>query len=187
QFYAPITALADKGVVSGYDNGNFGPNDLVTRQQFAKMIIRAVGYPVSTADQCGFGDVYQSYSGHYVDPHDPLYPDHYVAVAAMHHVTDGETQSTFGPTHNIKLAQVTTMVVRAGDDQGVYTPSIPHAYTPPFDDFGPPHYVYARFGAFFGLFQGYPGPWNWFSAATRGQCAFFIWRLMTTIEGAGGH
>lgn len=184
-YYAPITYLADEDVVSGYANGNFGPNDLVTRQQFAKMIVRAVGYPVFTSDICPFGDVSTSYPGHYVDPNDILYPDHYIAVAAGHHITVGLTATTFGPYRNITMAQVVTMVVRTAEDLGLWD-SPPHAYTPPFDDFGAPHYPYAREGAAHGLFHGYPGPWTWFAPATRGQCSFFIWKLMLAYGGFDG-
>jgi hypothetical protein len=182
EYYGAITYLADEGVVSGYPNGKFGTYDLVTRQQFAKMVVRAVGYAVFTSDVCPFSDVTLSYPGHYVDPNDSLYPDHYVAVAAEHHITLGLTASVFGPYQNIKMAQVTTMVVRTATDLGLWDAPA-HSYTPPFEDFGEPHYEYARMGAAHGLFEGYPGPWDWFAPATRGQCAFFIWKLMVAYHG----
>ena len=185
EYYEAVIYLADEDVVSGYADGRFGPRDLVTRQQFAKMIVRAVGYAVFTSDVCPFTDVPTSYPGHYVDPNDPLYPDHYVAVAATHHITVGVTPATFGPYRNITMAQVVTMVVRTAQDLGLWD-SPPSAYTPPFADFGEPHYPYARMGAAHGLFDGYPGSWDWFAPATRGQCAFFIWKLMVAYNGAGG-
>jgi len=183
-FYAAITYLAREGVVSGYQDGRFGPDDLITRQQFAKIIVGAARYFVSTTDSCPFADVDKSYPGHYMDPNDPLYPDHYIAVAAGHHITVGKTASVFAPYQNITLAQMVTMVVRAGEDLGVYD-SPPGSYTPRFTDFGEPHYAYAREGDAHGLFEGYPGPWRWFSPATRGQCAFFIWKLMIAHQGGG--
>jgi len=185
EYYEAVTYLAGEDVVSGYSDGRFGPRELVTRQQFAKMIVRAIGYPVFTSDICPFGDVPTSFPGHYVDPNDPLYPDHYVSVAAAHHITVGVTPTSFGPYRNITLAQVVTMVVRSAQDLGVWD-APPHAYEPPFADFGEPHYAYARMGAAHGLFDGYPGPWDWSKPATRGQCAFFIWKLMVAYHGAGG-
>jgi serine protease Do len=184
-YYGAITYLAEEGVVSGYANGNFGPNDRVTRQQFAKMIVRAVGYAVFTSDVCPYTDVPTSSPGHYVDDADPLYPDHYVAVAAGRHITVGLGGSTFGPYQNIKMAQATTMVVRTAEDLGLWD-SPPHSYSPPFEDFGEPHYSYARTGAAHDLFNAYPGSWDWFSPATRGQCAFFICKLIIAYHGAGG-
>jgi S-layer homology domain len=184
-YYSAITYLAQKGVISGYGNGNFGPNDPVTRQQFAKMIVRAVGYAVSSANECPFVDVDRSVPGHYLDSNDALYPDHYIAVAALHGITVGETASTFGPYHNIKMAQVTTMVVRTAENEGLWD-SPPSGYVPPFEDFGPPHYGPARVGAAHGLFTGYTGPWTWSAPASRGQCVFFIWKLILALELDGG-
>jgi hypothetical protein len=180
-YYTAVTYLAQKGVVSGYSSGNFGPGDSVTRQQFAKMIVRAVGYPVSTSDVCPFVDVQTSQPGSCLDPNDPFYPDHYIAVAAAHGITVGETATTFGPYHQVTMAQVTTMVVRTAENEGVWD-SPPSGYVPPFADFGPPHYFFARTGAAHGLFVGYPGSWTWFSSATRGQCAFFVWKLMLALQ-----
>jgi hypothetical protein len=182
-FYPAITYLAEQDVVSGYKDGRFGPLDPVTRQQFAKMIVRACGYQVTTSDECRFVDVQTSYPGFYIDPNDILYPDHYIAVAARHKITVGKTTAyIFEPYGSITLAQVVTMVVRAGEDRGVYD-SPPQSYVPPFADFGDPHYSYAREGAAHGLFVGYTGPWDWYSPATRGQCAFFIWKLMLALAG----
>ncbi len=185
QFADAINDLAEDGVISGFPNGTFGPDKLVTRQQFAKMIVRAAGYSASTADLCPFLDVMTSTSGHYLDATDPLYPDHYVAVAAAHGITKGVTPTIFHPDHNITMAQVVTMVVRTAEDKGVWD-SPPSAYEPPFADFGPPHYTYARIGAAHGLFTGYTGQYSWSSSATRGQCAFFIWRLVLALKGQEG-
>jgi hypothetical protein len=185
EFSEAITDLAQEGVISGYMNGNFGPRDPVTRQQFAKMIVRAVGYPVSTSDICPFLDVMPSTPGHYLDANDPLYPDHYISVAAAHGITVGIAPTVFRPDHKITMAQVVTMVVRTAEDKGVWD-SPPSAYEPPFDDFGAPHYANARMGAAHGLFNGYSGSYSWFSPpATRGQCAFFIWKLMLALKGDG--
>lgn len=39
QSYEAIEWAANSGIISGYENGNFGVNDLLTEQQFAKMIV----------------------------------------------------------------------------------------------------------------------------------------------------
>jgi hypothetical protein len=76
-YFGAITDLASRGVINGYSSGNFGPGDPVARQQFAKMIVRAIGYPVSATDLCPSGDVPPG-----TDPAEPMYPDHYITVAA---------------------------------------------------------------------------------------------------------
>jgi hypothetical protein len=108
-YYTAIGDLASRGIVAGYTNGNFGPDDPVSRQQFAKMIVLAGGYPVSESDVCYFVDVEKSGAGSF-------YPDNYVAVAAAHQITIGTTPTTFAPTNHITRYQVISMAVRAADD-----------------------------------------------------------------------
>ena len=50
----PITcrsrSLAELGVVGGKSDGEFHPNDAVTREQFAKMLVLAMRIGASTTD-----------------------------------------------------------------------------------------------------------------------------------------
>ena len=108
-FYNAITDLASRNIISGYVDGDFGPGDDVMRQQFAKMIVLALGYPVSESDVCPFADVLVSGSA-------GLYPDNYVAVCAAHGITTGKSSTTFDPYAGITRYQVVTMVARAIDD-----------------------------------------------------------------------
>jgi hypothetical protein len=108
-YYVVINDLASKGIIGGYTNGNFGPNDLVMRQQFAKMAVLTGGYPVSEADVCTFVDVYRGGA-------DTPYPDNYVAVCARNGITVGKDATHFDPYSNITRLQVTSMVVRMVDN-----------------------------------------------------------------------
>ena len=111
-----IVQLANRHVVTGFDDGTFRPGDPVTRQQFAKTIILTLGYPVSETSVCPFTDVTKTTAGHLVDPKDPLYPDHYVAVAALHHIAQGVAPTLFAPFGNVTRFQAISMVVRGLDD-----------------------------------------------------------------------
>jgi hypothetical protein len=104
-----IENLASRGIIGGYGNGNFGPSETVTRQQFAKMIVGTGGYPVSEADVCHFTDVQKGGAG-------TFYPDNFVAVCAARGITTGATASTFNPGGKITRYQVTSMVVRTAND-----------------------------------------------------------------------
>lgn len=44
-FYVTVVTANKKGWISGYSDGRFGPGDPVTREQFAKMIVKALGIP----------------------------------------------------------------------------------------------------------------------------------------------
>ena len=171
-YYAPVSYLGEQGVVSGKADGSFAPLDLVLRQQFAKMIVGGMDAKVYESLVCPFDDLG-------LDTYYDLYPHEYVAAAALAGVTVGTSGAHFSPFDNISMAQMVTMVVRAGVAIGKYAPA-PASYVPTqFGDFGAPHYQFARTGSFNGLFQGYTGPWKWWEPATRGQCAFFVWKMMT--------
>ena len=55
-FYGCVTLLSEKGVVSGNGNGEFAPNDNVTREQFLKMLLEAVGTEYANVENT-FADV----------------------------------------------------------------------------------------------------------------------------------
>ena len=57
--YSAIVELAERGVVSGYSDGTFHPNETVTRGQFAGMIARAFNLPKGSSH---FKDVPKSKS-----------------------------------------------------------------------------------------------------------------------------
>ena len=109
-YHAAITDLASRGIINGKADGKFWPDDSVTRQQFAKMIVGTGGYPVSESDICAFTDVQK---GGYSDPY---FPDNYIAVCAAHKITTGKTATTFDPSGKITRYQAISMVVRAADD-----------------------------------------------------------------------
>jgi uncharacterized repeat protein (TIGR02543 family) len=108
-YYTAINQLSAEGIIGGYTNGNFGPGDEVTRQQFAKMIVLTCGYYVSESDVCYFTDVQRSDAS-------SLYPDNYVAVCAAKGITVGTTPTTFSPLNHITRYQVISMAVRAADN-----------------------------------------------------------------------
>ncbi|MFH0915095.1 MAG: M15 family metallopeptidase [bacterium] len=105
-FAEAIDDLTARGVVAGFRDGTFRPDAPVTRQQFAKMIVCALGLPTTTADLCRFSDVALSRD-------DGLYPDHFVAVAAANGITRGYADGTFGPCNNLERTHAVTMVIRA--------------------------------------------------------------------------
>jgi len=90
-YHVQIETLAQLGIIDGYSDGTFRPDEKVTRQQFAKMVILAMRIEVAEDDQCAFTDVKKSSDVE-------LYPDNYVAAAARENIVTGYTGSVFKPT-----------------------------------------------------------------------------------------
>ncbi|MCL5734753.1 MAG: S-layer homology domain-containing protein [Actinobacteria bacterium] len=166
-----IAELVKRKIAEGFSDGTFRPENAVTRQQFAKMIVKAMGYPVSEEDVCPFTDVPKG-----SDLLDPLYPDNYIAVAAARGITEGVTPTEFAPNDSISRAQLITMIVRAAN-----LPEPPEDYTPPFPKFDDVHYPFARKAAHAGLLTGLQGmgpDYEFFKPATRGEVAVLLYNLL---------
>jgi uncharacterized protein YkwD len=169
-YAAEIGLLAGRGVVNGYGDGTFGPDDSVTRQQFAKMIVLTLGYSVSLSAS-GFTDVEPK-----LGAGDPLYPSGYIAVCAAAGITRGKTSDTFDPYGQITRAQLITMVARAAQ-----LPAPPWGYDPPFADFSPDHYPWAVRAAYAGLLDGLvdAGPgFDFWAPATRAEVCLLLSGLL---------
>lgn len=163
--YAPaILDLQARGSVTGFVEGTFRPDGQMTRQQFAKVIVKTLGLTVTGDETCPFGDV-----AHGLSADDPFYPDKYVAVCAAAGITTGRTASAFDPTGEVTRAQLITMVARAAD-----LPAPPSGYEPTFGNFSSTHYPWARKAAYAGLLDGLEGmgrDYDFFARATRGEVA----------------
>lgn len=160
-----IDDLAEQGVISGYENGNFGPDDRLTRAQFAKIAVLAFlgEAAVDPSDDADFTDV---------DP-DSWYED-YVNTAAEHGIVsgykdiNGNLTGEFGPNDYATRAQVTKMVLNAADLE-MHTEGAPH-----FPDvfMSAWYYEYVETAYWWGIINGYEsGDFGPADGMTRGQAS----------------
>lgn len=183
-YFTAIFHLAERKVIGGFPDGTFQPLRVVTRQQFAKMIVRALGYEVSENSICPFTDVFRTTQGRLVDPSDPLYPDHYVTTAADHGIILGKTATTFAPYENISRFQAITMVIRAIDDlDRSLLQEPPSPYQPTWSPgLSAAHSKNARLAEFNGLLAGIPlqgvDP---LAPMTRGEIAQLEWNVLNFL------
>jgi hypothetical protein len=98
----PVQYLADQGVISGYADGSFRPNENVTRAQFAKMLVLGMGWQVQTPSSPTFSDVASDYWAY-----------GYIETAAAHGVITGYGDGTFRPANTVTRAQVAKMIFTA--------------------------------------------------------------------------
>jgi hypothetical protein len=105
-----IGQLAARGVVRGYADGRFGPEDPILRAQMAALIVRAQGWGAS-APASSFPD------REGVD--DELWRA--VAALAARGVARGYSDGTYRPTAPVLNAQVVSFVARARVADGAWT------------------------------------------------------------------
>ncbi len=97
-----IAAAADNGVVNGYDNGSFGPDDLITREQMAVMIVKAARLS-PTAVKTSFAD-----SGHISG-----WAGEALSAAAHNGIIGGYPDNTVRPQGSATRAEAVTVMVNA--------------------------------------------------------------------------
>lgn len=179
-FHDEIMALADAGVVDGFVDGTFRPDEYVMRQQMAKIIVRATGVHTEPVDNVGnptFPDV---------TPSDGVpYPFDYVEEAAAAGYFKGDDNGMFNQFADITRAQLALVVVRAGGDS-LQDP--PADYDPGFTDlpaFAEAEIIKAEYN---GILSGYTdGTFRPYNPATRGHVAKMVDHMMDLLgDGLGG-
>lgn len=111
-YESAVSALMDKGIITGDTSGNFNPDSVLTRAQACIIIVKSMNPPSSevtgTATQpasiSGFSDM-AGYS----------WADGYVAYAVKHGVTKGYPDGTFKPGNSVTMNELVTMILRAAD------------------------------------------------------------------------
>lgn len=106
-FAGAVGAAVEAGIVTGYEDGTFRPNERVTREQMAAMIARALafaGYADTDADgrTPAFAD--EREIGAWAKPA--------IAAAAKAGIVTGQPDGTFDPAANATRAQAATMLKR---------------------------------------------------------------------------
>lgn len=96
-----ISSLVKAGVINGHDDGNFYPNDAVTREEFVKMLIIVFG-AVEVGSVCDFSDVESN-----------RWSAVYIASASRLGVVNGVDETRFEPTGKITREDMAAMIYRA--------------------------------------------------------------------------
>ena len=102
QYYGPIAALVEAGIVDGYDDKTFKPGNPITRAHMAKMLQNGFGLQEEKFGNSPFTDVKATH----------WYADH-VQALITHEITTGTTPTTFSPNANVTRGQMASFIVRS--------------------------------------------------------------------------
>jgi hypothetical protein len=138
--YQYIDHLANAGVISGYADNSFRPNNNATRGQFCKMIVLAEGWPINLSGAPHFNDVPAT---------DPFYQ--FIETAYNRGVISGYAGGTFRPNNNITRGQICKIIVLAEEWPLLNPP------TPTFTDVlpGSTFYTFVETAVSHGIVTGY--------------------------------
>ncbi|WP_217581799.1 S-layer homology domain-containing protein [Lysinibacillus sp. GbtcB16] len=101
-FYKSVAALQNAGIMSGYSNGTFMPNEVMTRGELAKILVLAFHLEVSPSYNNIFKDV-DSKSSNAI----------YIQTLIDLNITEGTTPVTFSPFDPVNRGQFASFVVRS--------------------------------------------------------------------------
>ncbi|MBP3484297.1 MAG: S-layer homology domain-containing protein [Oscillospiraceae bacterium] len=109
-YYKYIVEAANVGIIAGYPDGTYRPNNVVTRAQFITMLYRAAGSPEVKNSELEFSDA------------DTIAKPFVTAVAwgVENKVISGYGDNTFRPDQNISRAQMATFMYRYMKDVAGY-------------------------------------------------------------------
>jgi alpha-tubulin suppressor-like RCC1 family protein len=120
--YAHINALVVLGIINGYSDSTFRPNNTLTRAQAAIMIVRAAGISTEGVSS-SFTDVPPTHAAY-----------KFISAAYQAGIINGYSDGTFRPNANVTRAQIAIMVQRAFNVQASETiitfTDVPEGYAP---------------------------------------------------------
>jgi hypothetical protein len=132
-----ISDLAEKGIVKGYSDGGFHPEQLVSRAEALKMILESKNYletkkgSKKIIDFSAYADKKLTYKD--VGADYPLLK--YIEYASAKKMADGYSNNTFRPDQNVNLAEALKLIINtfeipvwAGDTDPWYKKYVDKAY-----------------------------------------------------------
>ena len=168
-FYSYVTALSEKGIVSGNGNGTFKPNDNVTREQFLKMLLETVG--------AEYTDVENTFT----DVDNNAWYSKYVLNAKNMGIVNGVSHTEFGIGANITRQDMAVMINRVIEKFNI---SAEEKTVEDFADFNKVS-AYATESVAkmkaIGLIQGYNNDFRPMDNLTRAEAAKVIYELLNLI------
>lgn len=161
-YYQAVTTLANLGIIAGYEDGSFKPDDNITRAEVTTMVVAAMNMTEQAKSMEGttkFSDVQSEAT---------KWASGYINVGVNQKFIAGFEDGTFRPSENVTYAQIVTMLVGALNygDYATYLGGYPQGYI--------------SIGQTSGLTKNVAG--NAEDVVTRGQVAMLINNFLDTCK-----
>ncbi|MDV6379269.1 S-layer homology domain-containing protein [Sporosarcina sp. GW1-11] len=108
-YYKAIAALAQANIIGGYGDGRYGPNQPITREQMASILVKAFDLPH-----------YQGMKNPFKDVKNPSHANNILIIYTLG-ITTGTTPDTYSPKNPITRGQAAKMMKAAEE---VKTPMV---------------------------------------------------------------
>lgn len=172
-----IEELVSRGIIAGYPDGTFRPEELITRMEFVKIIATARGLPPYQRAKASFADVSPAHWGF-----------GYIEAAISAGILDvREYGPNFGPGVDVTRQEMAVLIVRAMGLEGEAAARGGTALE--FGDQGDvPAWArgYIALASARGVITGYPdksfGPKR---PARRAEAAAMVWRMLQKLDEEG--
>lgn len=157
-YYSQISTIANLGVISGYDDGNFHPQDALTRASFSTMITLAFSLDYKTgADENIFSDTVTHWGKKYIN------------AAYRKNIISGDGTGRFLPDQDITYEQAARILVSA---LGYDADSAQYAKE------GDWSYQYIEQAKKLKLFDGLSGISNYKAVMNRGEASVMVYNSL---------
>ena len=110
-YYDAIYTAYEYGILTGYSNGNFGPQDLITREQAMTMLAKAMeiadmNVTVSDADESNQLKLFKDYDSI------SLYAREAATICVKNGIFEGDNKGKLTPKDNITRAESATIIIK---------------------------------------------------------------------------
>ncbi len=118
-YYASSIRLQDLGIISGYEDGTFRPENNITRAEFTKVVVCMMDKEKDAAASAASSGFYDVQPGSWSAP--------YINYAVSQDILSGYSDGSFAPNRTISYAEALTILLRTlgytETDVGYYWPN----------------------------------------------------------------
>lgn len=174
-FETYINNLVSAGVVNGYSDGTYRPDDNVTREQMAKFIVKAFNFEVTTSKTPAFSDIAS----------DSVFIAEINALKSLN-IVSGYSDGTYRPSNFVSREEVTKFVALSFYQKGInISGEIPNIFPDVSNDSIYAYYINYLAQNTVGdtpIINGFSdGTYGPSLPLTRGQMAKIIWNSMQFV------